>query len=114
MSAVLASFAVCVLLFATYQWSKHRERGREDERRKLRAYVQDLPGWQPTLLIMHVEDRYNYLEIAAKLEMPAQFVLAELARAYATLRVRELENEPAHKSRWLRYRAVLIYKLLGG
>lgn len=114
MSAVLASFAVLVLMFATYQWSKRRERGREDERRRLRAWVHDLPGWQPTLMIMHVEDRYNYLEIAAKLEMPAQMVLAELSNAYATLRARELENEPARKAYWNRTRALIIFKLLGG
>lgn len=114
MSAVLASFAVLILMFATWQWSKHRERGREDERRKLRAYVQDLPGWQPTLIVMHVEDRYNYLEIAAKLEMPAQMVLTELTNAYATLRIRELENEPVRKARWRRTRALILFKLLGG
>lgn len=114
MSAVTVGLALIAVVIATYLWSTKRERGREAERRKLRAYVHDLPGWQPTLLIMHVEDRYNYLEIAAKLEMPASMVLNELASAYATLRVRELENEPARKARWRRTRALILFKLMGG
>lgn len=114
MSVAIAVFVVALAMFSIYFWSKHREQGREEERRKLRASVQDLPGWQPTLVVMHVEDNYNYLEIAAKLEMPAKFVLAELTRAYATLRMRDLEFEPARKQRWRRMRAMLIYKLLGG
>jgi DNA-directed RNA polymerase specialized sigma24 family protein len=99
-------------MFAMYYWGRYSERAREDERRRLREAVHDLPDWQPTIVIMHAEDRYNYLEIAAKLEMPAQFVLNELAKAYSTLRLRTLEREPA-KARW-NLRARLVYRLLGG
>lgn len=114
MNAVIAGIALIVIVLVTWQVSKRRERGREGERQRLRAAVHDLPGWQPQILIMHIEDRYNYLEIAAKLEMPAHFVLNELASAYSSLRMRELETEPVRKRRWRQFRAILVYKLLGG
>lgn len=110
----VAILLIAIAMFSIYFWSKHRERGREGERRRLRECVQGLPGWQPTLVLMHVEDNYNYLEIAAKLEMPARYVLTELSSAYATLRLHELEYEPPHQQRWGRIRAVILYKLLGG
>jgi DNA-directed RNA polymerase specialized sigma24 family protein len=113
-NAVLAGLALIVLVVATYQWSKLREQSQESERRKLRAFVRTLPDWQPQILIMHVEERYNYLEIAAKLEMPAAYVLAELTKAYSLLRARELENEPPRKRRKRMYQARLIWKLMGG
>lgn len=114
MSAVIAGIALIVLVFVTWQASKLRERSKENDRQRLRAAVHDLPGWQPQILIMHVEDRYNYLEIAAKLEMPAHFVLNELAKAYSELRMRELGTEPVRTRRWRAFRAMLVYKLLGG
>lgn len=114
MNAVFTGIALIVLMLVTWQVSKRREREKENERQRFRAAIHDLPGWQPQILIMHVEDRYNYLEIAAKLEMPAHYVLNELASAYSMLRMRELETEPARKRRWRQFRAVLVYKLLGG
>lgn len=113
-AGILFSISFAMLTLAFYQWVMHRARGHEDARRRLRESVQDLPGWQPTLVVMHVEDRYNYLEIAAKLEMPAQFVLSELAKAYATLRVRQLEQETPRRTRWENVRARLIFRLIGG
>lgn len=109
-----AASAVIVLVIATFYWSKHRERGKEFERQKLREAVYDLPDWQPQLVILHVEDRYNYLEIAAKLEMPAQYVLNELAKAYTALRMRELEREPGKKRRRVRPWFLLAYRLIRG
>ncbi len=113
-AAVFFTISFLLILVATYQWTVQRERRREEEQRKLREYVKDLPGWQPTLLIMHVQDRYNYLEIAAKLEMPAQFVLNELVKAYGELRMRQIANEPPRKARWRGRSIGLIYRLLGG
>lgn len=114
MNAITVGLALIAVVIATYLWSTKRAHEKERERRALRDAVHDLPGWQPQILIMHVEDRYNYLEIAAKLEMPAQFVLAELANAYATLRIRTLEQEPGHRAVLHRMRALIFYKLMGG
>lgn len=114
MSTFILGIALIVLVVATYQVSKLRTQSKELERRKLRAIVKALPGWQPQIMIMHIEDRYNYLEIAAKLEMPAKYVLAEMKKAYGVLREHELVQESPSRRRRLTFQARLIWSLIGG
>ena len=111
--AMMILFGVSLIgLAATmYYWGKIRERERESKHAQLRAFVQALPGWQPQIMSMHL-DRYSYLEIAAKLNMPVKYVLTELSRAFAALRVSELENETPNRKHRRNLQARLIWTLL--
>lgn len=55
------------------------------QRKEIRA----LPGWQPVMMELHISG-YTYREIAGELQLPREYVLKELTRAYSALRAREL------------------------
>lgn len=63
------------------------------EAMQMREWMHGLPGRQRSVLIDHVERGLNYKEIARERGLTYRIVLRDLTRAYATLRMRQLENE---------------------
>lgn len=67
------------------------------EAMQMREWMHGLPGRQRSVLIDHVERGLNYKEIARERGLTYRIVLRDLTRAYATLRMRQLENDDGHQ-----------------
>jgi hypothetical protein len=90
--AIGLGFLVLAALVAVYYRGKQVAKEKERSAQAWREAVAKLPGWQPQLLQMRAEG-YNYLEIAAKLGLDKDFVLAEITAALVTLRMNHMPIE---------------------
>lgn len=103
---VAAAFVAAGASYLAGKWRAEVELRRAFAmRREIRA----LPGWQPVMMELHISG-YTYLEIAGKLQLSPKFVLAELSRAYCTLRMREPDAQTEYP-RKLRVKSRMMHEL---